>query len=220
MLRDEKLEFKVGIFIGVGIFLMFLIVFSIGDLFPFQKGYNIKIIFDYVNGLTKDAPARLAGVDVGEVKSIDIYYDEEAKKTRVRLEVRVRSDVKIEKDSIANINTLGLLGEQYLEISPGTVEHFLKPDDVLIGHNPLRVGEQMLELSKLVKTVSSIAESIQEGKGTVGKLIMDDGLYNDIEDFVQDIKANPWKLLHKPSRSEMRSREKEERKRGAEVETR
>ena len=68
MFRDEKLEMKVGIFIGIGIFLMFLIVFSIGDRYPFEKGYNVKVIFDYVNGITKDAPVRLAGVDVGEVK--------------------------------------------------------------------------------------------------------------------------------------------------------
>ncbi|MGB2661072.1 MAG: MlaD family protein [Candidatus Omnitrophota bacterium] len=228
MFRDEKLELKVGIFIGIGIFLMFLIVFSIGDLYPFEKGYSIKVIFDYVNGLTKDAPVRLAGVDVGEVKGIDIYYDEKDKKTRVKLDIRVKNGVQIEKDAEANINTLGLLGEQYLEISPGTVERFLKPDDILIGQNPMKVGRQMQELSRLVKSITAIIQNVEKGEGTLGKLIMDDALYedlkiifgrlrkgegtlgklladeklyDDVEDVVEDIKAHPWKLLHKPSGS-------------------
>ena len=218
MFRDEKLEFKVGIFIGIGIFLMFLIVFSIGDLYPFQKGYSVDVVFDYINGLTKDAPVRLAGVNVGEVKKIDLFYDEEIRKTRVNLNIRIRSDIQIEEDSMANINTLGLLGEQYLEISPGTVERFLKPGDVLVGQNPLRVGEQMIEISKLVKSISKIADSIEKGTGTVGKLIMEDDLYNEIEGFVKEIRANPWKLLHKPSKSERRALDK--KKRGAEVDTR
>jgi phospholipid/cholesterol/gamma-HCH transport system substrate-binding protein len=232
MFREEKLEFRVGIFIGIGLFLMFLIVFSMGDLFPFEKGYTFKVLFDYVNGLTKDAPVRLAGVDVGEVKNIDLYYDEEAKKTRVQLNIRVREGVQIEKDAEARINTLGLLGEQYLEISPGTVERFLKGDDILIGQNPMRVGRQMQELNRLVKSMTKIIEMIEKGEGTLGKLIMDDALYEDIkvifdrlrkgegtlgklladekvyddvEELVGDIKAHPWKLLHKPSDSKRKS---------------
>ena len=232
MFREEKLEFRVGIFIGIGIFLMFLIVFSMGDLFPFEKGYTFKVVFDYVNGLTKDAPVRLAGVDVGEVKMIDIYYDQEAKKTRVRLDIRVKGGIQIETDAEARINTLGLLGEQYLEISPGTMERFLKPGDILIGQNPMRVGQQMQELSKLVQSMTKIIQAVEKGEGTLGKLIMEDALYedmkvifdrlrkgegtlgklladdtvyDDVEEFVGDIKAHPWKLMQKPPRSKRKS---------------
>ena len=79
MFRDEKLEMKVGLFIGIGIFLMFFIVFSISDFYLWKKGYDINVIFDFVNGITEDAPVRLAGVHVGEVKDINIYYDEHGK---------------------------------------------------------------------------------------------------------------------------------------------
>lgn len=244
MFRDEKLELKVGLFIGLGIFLMFLIVFSIGDFYLLKKGYNIGVIFDYVNGITEDAPVRLAGVHVGEVKTIDIFRDTDADKTRVRLNVWIDGDVRIEEDAVARINTLGLLGEQYLEISPGTSDRFIKTSDVIMGRNPVHVGEQMEGMSELVQSFKTIIKRAEMGEGTLGKLLSDDALYNDLatifgrikdgegtigkllteekiyddlEDFVSDIKAHPWKLLSKPRRSKTSSDEEDEEDRGTNV---
>jgi len=238
MFRDEKLEMKVGIFIGIGLFLMFMIVFSISDLYFFKKAYGIDVIFDFVNGITEDAPVRLAGVDIGEVEKMDVYYDETEERTRVKLNVKVSKNVLIEKDAIARINTLGLLGERYLEISPGQAKEFLKDGDVIIGKTPMNVGQQMEEMADLAKSVSEVFQKIKRGEGTLGKLIMDDTIYNDLqiiferlrkgegtigkllvqekvyddlEYFVEDIKAHPWKLLHKPSKSKRASSEDEGR---------
>ena len=245
MFRDEKLEMKVGLFIGIGIFLMFFIVFSISDLYLWKKGYDIRVIFDFVNGITEDAPVRLAGVHVGEVKDIKIYYDKEAARTRVKLYVWIGGDTRIEEDAVARINTLGLLGEQYLEISPGTSDRFLKSDDIIIGRNPVNVGQQMEGMSELVQSAKRIFQGAEKGEGTLGKLLVDDTLYNDLatifgrlkdgegtigkllveekvyddlEDFVSDIKAHPWKLLSKPSRRERKPGKEE--KRGAGIEPR
>lgn len=224
MFRDERLEMKVGLFIGVGIFLMFFIVFSVSEHNPFQKGYSFKVIFDYVNGITKNAPVRLAGVRVGEVDDIVIYYDEDVQRTRVRLDVKVDSTTRIEKDAIARINTLGLLGEQYLELSPGTEKAFVENGGVMMGTNPVNVGRQMENMSDFMKSASSIARKIDNGEGTLGKFIADGGVYDDLatiihrlragegtigkflvddsifnnlEEFTADIKAHPWKLLKK-----------------------
>lgn len=179
MFRDQKLELKVGLFMGIGIFLMFMIVFSIKDLYVFEKGYNVSIMFDYVNGIGKNAPVRLAGVRVGEVKGIDIFYDSEANMTRVKLAVWIRENVKIEKDAAARINTLGLLGEQYLEISPGKENRFLANDDVILGKNPVNVGQQMEKVNEFFASASDIIRKIESGQGTLGKLFTDETLYND-----------------------------------------
>ncbi|NQT32987.1 MAG: MCE family protein, partial [Candidatus Omnitrophica bacterium] len=76
MFRSIRLEARVGLFIGLGIFLMFLLVFSISDIYFLKKGYEIRVTFDYVNGITENSPVRLAGVNVGEVRNINIFYDE------------------------------------------------------------------------------------------------------------------------------------------------
>ena len=224
MFRNEKLELKVGLFIGLGIFIGFLIVFSLSDVYLLQKGYKINVLFDFVNGIKQNAPIRLAGVNVGEVKEINLFYDKDLGRTRVRLGLWLSGDAKVETDSVSRINTLGLLGEQYLEITPGTSDRFVQPGDTIEGKNPINVGVQMEKVSELVGSAASMFRDVAEGKGTVGKLIVDDTLYNDletifgrlakgegtigkllvkedvydnIEEFTADIKAHPWKLLHK-----------------------
>lgn len=246
MFRDEKLEMKVGLFIGVGIFIMFLLVFSISDMSIFQKGYNLQVIFDFVNGISDNAPVRVAGVTAGEVKAINVFYDNKTSTTKVKLNIRIYDEnLKIQDDSIVRINTLGLLGERYIEITPGVSEIMLKNNDFALAKNPVNVGEQMESMQELVMTINGVAKNIEKGEGTLGKLIKDDTLYedlavifgrlkrgegtigkllvedkvyNDMEDFVGDIKAHPWKLLSKPSRS--KKREKESETRGTTVETR
>jgi phospholipid/cholesterol/gamma-HCH transport system substrate-binding protein len=180
MFRDEKLELKVGLFIGLGIFLMFFIVFSIGDLYLFREGYDIRARFDFVNGIKRSSPVRFAGVDVGEVKDIVIYYDEASGKSRIRVDLRISSDVRIDRDAIARINTLGLLGEQYLEISPGTSGEFLRDGDFIQGKDPVNIGVQMEKMMEFADNASAILAKLREGEGTLGKLITDDALYNDL----------------------------------------
>ncbi|MFH1665820.1 MAG: MlaD family protein [Candidatus Omnitrophota bacterium] len=241
MFRDEKVEAKVGLFIGMGIFLMFFIVFSISDITFLTKGYEIHALFDYVNGITKDSPVRLAGVHVGEVLDTKIFYDEESARTRVDLYIKINAGVRIETDAKVRINTLGLLGEQYLEITPGSAGTFLKTGDRITGINPVNIGYQMESMKELAEDLKAILGGIRKGEGTLGKMVTDDSLYDDlaavaerlkngqgtigkllveetvydnIEGFTSDIKENPWKLLHKPSGKKDKVVEK---KRGAEV---
>ncbi|MFH1837797.1 MAG: MlaD family protein [Candidatus Omnitrophota bacterium] len=227
MIRNKKLEIKVGLFIGMGMFLMFLIVFSISDIYLLKNGYNVSSEFDFVNGITENAPVRLAGVNVGEIKKTEIFYDDKQGKTRVRLDIWVNESVRLEKDAIARINTLGLLGEQYLEITPGSSKEFLSPGETLEGKTPVNIGEQMEGVNDIIRSFKSIAEKAEKGEGTLGKFLSDDSLYNkmesildkidkgkgtigqlisndkmykDLEAFASDIRAHPWKLLSKPSR--------------------
>lgn len=223
MFRDEKLELKVGLFIGIGVFLMFALVFSIKDITLMGAGYTISVVFDFVNGVTEDSPVRLAGVDVGEIKDVELFYDKRKKRTRVKLDVWIKGDTRIEKDASARINTLGLLGEQYLEISPGKERVFLGMGDTLMGHNPLKIGQQMESMRELIASLSSVAKKIERGEGSLGKFIMEDTLYNEMEAFATDIRAHPWKLLSKPKhgrRSEEEEEEEGEESRGTSISTR
>lgn len=238
MFRDEKLELKVGLFIGAGIFLMFLIVFSISDFYFFKEGYEVNVVFDFVNGIKKSAPIRFAGVNVGEVKDIVVFYDEEVSRTRVNLLLKITGDTRIEEDAVARINTLGLLGEQYLEITPGRSKNFLIEGGVIQGKDPVNMGLQMEKMTEFADHASSLIRRISEGQGTIGKLLTEETIYRDletiiarlragegtigkllvqedvydnIEDLTSDIKANPWKLLRVTTD---RSRQSEERSRG------
>ena len=212
--KPLNFEIKVGIFVFLGILLMFVIVFSIGKFYILKPMYEIKVAFGFANGIAMGAPVRLAGVNVGEVGDIRVYYDPELQRTMVLLSAKIKSEAKVEKNAVCKINTLGLLGEKYLEISPGTSgAGFLANNDLIKGYDPIpmeEVTKTMKDLSDTAKAVTESAETIlkrlERGEGTIGKLLTDDTVYNDLEAFVKDIKEHPWKLLIKErGRSEDRA---------------
>ena len=196
----EKLfELKVGIFIMIGIAILFIIVFSIVDINLVKKGYHIKVDFNFVDGIGGSAPVRVAGVGVGQIDGLKLYYDEKDKKTKAQLNAWIREGVKVEEDAVATVNTLGFMGEKYLEIFPGTAgKPFLKNGDILVGKDPTAVNKVYENISNLTDSVKIIVNRLKNGEGTIGKLLTEEKIYNDLEAFVEDIKKNPWKLLNKP----------------------
>lgn len=202
-MEERSFEIKVGIFILVGIILLFIIIFSIGNVYIFEKVYRIKVVFNYVSGLGESAPVRFAGVGVGNIEDIHIFYDLDEKRTKIKVIAKVKQFVRIEKDSRAVINTLGLLGEKYLEIFPGTnTSEFLKDGDTIIGQDPIAMEDVTSQLTGMIGDMKGIIGRINAGEGTVGKLLVEEEIYCDLRDFVKDIKAHPWKLLHRPKSGE------------------
>ncbi len=230
--KPLNFEVKVGIFVFLGILIMFAIVFSIGQLYILKPMYIVRIVFNFANGIEIGAPVRLAGVNVGEVNDISVYYDNKLQMTKVMISARIKNEAKVEKNAVCRINTLGLLGEKYLEVTPGTADAgFLANSEVIAGKDPVQMEEvtkNMKDLSDTVKSATEVARSILEkvnrgegtigklmtddkvyndlkdvldridrGQGTVGKLLTEEKIYNDLEAFVDDIKRHPWKLLIK-----------------------
>lgn len=190
MSNARSFELKVGIFILIGIGILFLIVFSIGDI-NFQKnGYRIKILFNFANGIGASVPVRLAGVGVGQVEGIRIVYDEKLKQTKAELTAWINDSVKIEEDSVATINTLGLLGEKYLEMFPGTPgKPILKDGDTINGKDPVPMEKVTDDLAKISGNVSVIVERLKNGEGTIGKLLTEDTLYRNLEGFTAKLNS-------------------------------
>lgn len=200
-----RMELKVGIFVFCGIIALSAFVLVIGKFNTWSTGYRINFIFGFVNGVKVGAPVRFAGVDVGEVKSVQIFLDNKDAQSKVKVGAWVRNEVKIPVDSTVWVNTLGLMGERYVEVMPGSNHSVcLKENGVLVGTDPIA----MHEVAQLAKDITlNLDESItrlQNGEGTVGKLLYDDAVYNQIraimqefELFVADIRKHPWKLFWK-----------------------
>lgn len=236
MFTRSNFELKVGIFIFIGIVILSVIIFSIGNFYTIKRGYILNVLFNFANGISVGAPVRYAGVDVGEVQNIEVYFDEKENIPMVRLVVWVPQNTWIYEDAAATINTLGLLGEKYLEIMPGTREaRLLQKGDTLRGWDPVSTEEFTRETKKTLAKIDTMIESInevvgdesfrvsikntvsnlesltvdlrefvalaKEGEGTIGRLMSDDRLYNDIDEMILDIKKHPWKLLYRPKES-------------------
>ncbi len=216
----RSFEIKVGSFILAGIVIGFLIIFSIGDINLAKTGYNITVKFDFASGIGSAAPVRLSGVGVGRVDGVNVVYSDQDKKSHAEIRAWIQSDAKIEEDARVTINTLGLLGEKYLEIYPGTPGTRLITDGaVLVGQNPVVMEKLTENLVDLSNSVTTIVKRLEKGEGTIGKLLVEDAVYSDLcsimgnfkdfsvelkstgtnfKDFSDDLKKHPWKLLARP----------------------
>jgi len=193
-----KLEMKVGIFVFVGLIILVIFVLSIGGVKTWASGYRVNFIFGFVNGVKTGAPVRFAGVDSGVVKSIKVYYDPKNLNTKVKINCWVNKNVHIPLDSKIWVNTLGLLGEKYVEIMPGNdYSKLLSEGQDLVGEDPLPMNDIMKTAKNITDNVNTGIQRIINKEGTVGKLLYDDKVYNELEATVTDIRKNPWKLFWK-----------------------
>jgi len=183
MFRRSNFELKVGIFIFVGIVILSVIVFSIGNFYSVKRGYVLNILFSFANGISVGAPVRYAGVEVGEVQDIEVYFDEKENIPMVRLLVWVSQNTWINEDSKAAINTLGLLGEKYLEIIPGTREtKLLQKGDTLRGKDPVSTEELTRDTKEMLAKIDNMMES-------VNKIVGDEEFQISIKNTISNIES-------------------------------
>ncbi|MBU4252734.1 MAG: MCE family protein [Candidatus Omnitrophica bacterium] len=193
-----KLELKVGIFVFIGLIILVVFILSIGGLKTWSSGYRINLNFNFINGVKIGAPVRFAGLDVGEVKKIGLQFIPQENRSVVRLEAWVRDIVRIPADSTVWVNTLGLLGEKYVEIIPGKdYANFLKDNQSLIGVDPLPIHEIFNRAESILRNLDDGIMKIRDKEGSLGKLLYDDAVYNELEALLTDVRKNPWKLLIK-----------------------
>jgi phospholipid/cholesterol/gamma-HCH transport system substrate-binding protein len=129
MMTRKELDLWVGIFAVIGIGAMLFLSLKVANLASFSSGdtYLINAKFDNIGGLKVRAPVKSAGVVVGRVG--DIRFDNESFEAVVALNVDSR--YKFPKDSSAKILTSGLLGEQYIGLTPGGDSVNLKSGDTI-----------------------------------------------------------------------------------------
>jgi len=193
-----KLELKVGIFVFIGLVILVIFILSIGGFKTWSSGYHINLSFNFVNGIKVGAPVRFAGVDVGEVKRIKLEFLPEESRSNVNLDVWIRNIIKIPSDSSVWVNTLGLLGEKYIEIMPGIdYSHSLKHGDCLVGVDPLPIHQMFRSAENILNNLDDGIARIKNKEGSLGKLIYDDAIYNELQALVTDVRKNPWKLFFK-----------------------
>lgn len=121
-MKKFDLELTVGLFIIAGIICLGYLSIKLGKMEGIGgNGYDIYALFSNTGGLRTGSPIVIAGVDAGRVKSIilDNY--------QARVVLHLPENVKIQEDAIASVKTKGLIGEKYIEISPGGSEKIIKP---------------------------------------------------------------------------------------------
>lgn len=121
-MKRFDLELSVGVFVLIGIVCLGYLSIRLGKMEVLgNQGYNVYAFFANSGGLKTGASIVIAGVDVGRVKTITL------EDYQARVVLNLPDDVEIQEDAIASIKTKGLIGEKYIEITPGASETIISP---------------------------------------------------------------------------------------------
>lgn len=139
-MKKFDIELAVGFFLLLGILSLAYISINLGKLEIVGKdGYTVYAEFEKVGGIKPKAIVEIAGVEVGTVKSVGITSD-----YRAKVELSIDKDIKLQEDAIASIKTKGLIGEQYVQISPGG------SDTMIENGGKIRETESAIDIEELI----------------------------------------------------------------------
>ena len=131
-MRKIDLELIVGLFLLIGIIAMGYISVKLGKMeWIGGGGYQVIAIFPSAGGLKAGAVVEIAGVEVGRIRSLTLDEDYQA-----RVVLEINKGVKIQDDSMASIRTKGLLGEKYVDITPGGADELIGEGGIIFDTEP------------------------------------------------------------------------------------
>lgn len=157
-MRKSNLEFQVGVFVLVALLILGWLILKAGD-FSLKPGYTVRFVFNSVSGIETGSPVRLAGVPVGEVKDIQVLRNRG--ETQVEITAWVSQGAFIEEDAEIRIGTLGLLGEKYVDITPGTSgTKTLGDGATLVGRTPVSIEKISESGSRLIQKMEHTVDNL------------------------------------------------------------
>jgi phospholipid/cholesterol/gamma-HCH transport system substrate-binding protein len=177
-------ELKIGIFLAGTFLILGMFIFIVGDMSTwFRKGgYELVAYFQSVTGLEKQDAVRLAGVRIGYVKDIRLA------KSQAEVVMAISGKYQVPKGSKAALASLGLIGEKYVEITPGDQAAYFEPGSALestqaisfdqIGALALSIGEDIKGVSKSLTELTG-----QENQAEVRETL------RHLNSFTEDLKS-------------------------------
>ncbi len=205
-------QVKVGLLVLVALTILVVMIMSLEEgMGLLVRQSKFRAVVPHTQSLKVGAPVRMNGVDIGNVRHIAIAED----MPRVEITFSVKRNVAahIREDATISIRPMGLLGDKFLEILPGTPSKpSLAPGSVLVGQAEADLGGFASDASATIENVNNAIKEIQrilvnisQGEGTASKLITDPSLYDRSQRVMEKLEVASDKsiaLLDKVDRGE------------------
>jgi phospholipid/cholesterol/gamma-HCH transport system substrate-binding protein len=175
-------ELKIGVLTIFALVIVAITIFMLtGGKGFFWQRYSLKTRFTNVAGLKPGSPVRVAGKEIGSVTEIDFAGEQIDVTFQVNKEVRD----KITTESTATLGSVSLLGEGAVDVTPSSAGTPVPEwGYVKAGRTPAQIAEITDQASQGMAMVNRLVAGISSGQGTVGKLLTDDRLYINLQQFV------------------------------------
>jgi phospholipid/cholesterol/gamma-HCH transport system substrate-binding protein len=190
--RNSKV--KLGVFVSVAITLFIAMIYFIGQRQQlFNQTFRVSGIFFDISGLQVGNNVRFSGINVGIIENIQQITD-----STVRVDMMVMEDTRkfIKKNAVAIIGSDGLMGSKLIMIIPGaTGKEMITHNDTIETIHAVSMDDILLSLkattdnaANITGNLAVIMENMREGKGTIGKLLMDSVLAENVDNALINIK--------------------------------
>ena len=193
-------DLRVGVFVLVGIALIVFAIFYVTGAGLLGSKYHLITYVPEAEGLAIGAPVTLDGVGVGNVEKIDIAMtppgQQPAENRAVEVEMTINRNFQmyIRADSTASLITQGFLGDREVTMHRGYTGRVLQngeevPNKEAKGLEQIEANaaDLMQNFNSLAEKIGMIVDGVQKGQGTVGKLLVDQALYNHLDDTVAHV---------------------------------
>jgi len=195
MEKTTSQKVRLGLFVIIGLIIFILAIYFIGNKQQmFGKTEHLKAVFTNVNGLQLGNNVRYSGLNVGTVQGIEMVND-----TTIAVDMVIDKTIfqQIKKNAIATIGSDGLVGSMIINITPGSGSAaVVEPNDVIKSFNRIRTDDMLNTLNTtnenaalLTADLLKITQEITQGKGTVGMLINDTVMANDLKKTMRYLKV-------------------------------
>jgi phospholipid/cholesterol/gamma-HCH transport system substrate-binding protein len=183
-LRWSKL--KVGLVITLALLIMIVAIFFAGGIKEmFSPRIELKAQFMDAKGLRRGAPVWIFGTEVGSVKNIELDPVHGAIVT-ISVDKSVQKFIK--RDAQANILTMGLLGDKYIELSTGSsLAEPIHPGEMIKGGTQIEFSDIMVtvavaigKMGEFITKLDNLVVKMEKSEGTVAKFFKDPAIYDNL----------------------------------------
>ena len=200
-------EFRVGLIVGGSFLVGAMVIIAYGKISGiFSRQVDMTALFRNVQGLTQGAPVRLMGIDSGYVSGVEFVRFQGKRYVKVSMRLSRTRFHELSGGTSAEIHTQGLMGIKYVELSPGhSSDGPLNPSLPIMGRESNSLGAVMKSGKDVVRnmkdlslSLTELANSAKSGQGTVGHLMKDPTLYNNVNQAARDLASLAEKIDHGP----------------------
>ena len=175
-------ELKIGVLTIVALIITTVtVVLLTGGRGFFWQRYRLKTQFVNAAGLKPGSPVRLAGVEVGTVRTVGLLGD----KVDVTLDVNQEMRARITDRSTATLGSISLLGESAVDITAASSGTPIADGAYVPAAPPVpQLADVTQSVNQGVQKIGTLLDDVRAGRGTVGKLMTDEQLYVELHRFV------------------------------------
>ena len=193
-MKDRSTEVKVGIAVIVAAIILILGILWIGEFRLSHKWASYTVYFEEVGGLTGGDPVTVSGLEMGKVSTISLDGNQ------VRTELLIEEGVVLREDCSVEIRSIGLMGERYIYVMPGTTGDTLAAGSIIQGH--YKAG-----LPEVVAGMGDVMDDMQDAVRSFSRMVSAQGGDYNLAESMAKLNAVAAEVLTllKENRDDIRS---------------